>query len=133
MKKRGRGARAAGLLAVLALSWLPIEAAARSTAAEDDRQEQIEALSRVLGMTAAEIEALGLSSEEMQFLLEGYTEETVVGGTREQPRTVAESPVPVDVLSCDPQKRRSRIDGQTAMGVEVLGCAFYLFIPTPRT
>ena len=42
---------------------------------------------------------MGLSSEEMQFLLEGYTEETVVVGTRAQPRTVAESPVPVDVLS----------------------------------
>ena len=42
---------------------------------------------------------MDLSSEEMQFLLEGYTEETVVVGTRAQPRTVAESPVPVDVLS----------------------------------
>ena len=97
MKKSGRR-RAAGLLAALVLSWLPIEAEARS-AAQDDRQEQIEALSRVLGMTTAEIEAMGLSSEEMQFLLEGYTEETVVVGTRAQPRTVAESPVPVDVLS----------------------------------
>ena len=50
-------------------------------------------------MTTAEIEAMGLSSEEMQFLLEGYTEETVVVGTRAQPRTVAESPVPVDMFS----------------------------------
>ena len=97
VKKSGRR-RAAGLLAALVLSWLPIEAEARS-AAQDDRQDQIEALSRVLGMTTAEIEAMDLSFEEMQFLLEGYTEETVVVGTRAQPRTVAESPVPVDVLS----------------------------------
>ncbi len=97
VKKSGRR-RAAGLLAALVLFWLPIEAEARS-AAQDDRQDQIEALSRVLGMTTAEIEAMDLSSEEMQFLLEGYTEETVVVGTRAQPRTVAESPVPVDVLS----------------------------------
>ena len=89
MKKSGRR-RAAGLLAALVLSWLPIEAEARS-AAQDDRQDQIEALSRVLGMTTAEIEAMDLSSEEMQFLLEGYSEETVVVGTRAQPRTVAES------------------------------------------
>ena len=97
VKKSGRR-RAAGLLAALVLSWLPIEAEALS-AAQDDRQDQIEELSRVLGMTTAEIEAMDLSSEEMQFLLEGYTEETVVVGTRAQPRTVAESPVPVDVLS----------------------------------
>ena len=44
MKKSGRR-RAAGLLAALVLSWLPIEAEARS-AAQDDRQDQIEALSR---------------------------------------------------------------------------------------
>ena len=50
-------------------------------------------------MTADEIEALGLSDDEIRVLLEGYTEETVVVGTRAQPRTVAESPVPVDVLS----------------------------------
>ena len=48
-------------------------------------------------------------------------------------------------ILCDPQKRRSRIDGQTAMGVEVLQtrvrlgggsaprCTFYLFIRAPRT
>ena len=42
---------------------------------------------------------MGLSPEEMQRLLDGFTEETVVVGTRAQPRTVTESPVPVDVLS----------------------------------
>ena len=35
----------------------------------------------------------------MQVLVDGFTEETVVVGSRAQPRTVAASPVPVDVLS----------------------------------
>ncbi len=42
---------------------------------------------------------MGLSPEEMQRLLDGFAEETVVVGSRAQPRTVTESPVPVDVLS----------------------------------
>ena len=92
----GRAAQAAALAVVLA--WLPAASAAAG-AAQDDRQAQVEELGRVLGMTAAEIEALGLTDDEIQVLLEGYTEETVVVGTRAQPRTVAESPVPVDVLS----------------------------------
>ena len=50
-------------------------------------------------MTPAEVEALGLSPEEIQNLLAGFTEETVVVGSRAQPRTVTASPVPVDVLS----------------------------------
>ncbi len=92
-------ARLAALLAVLSLAgWLPAAAAAQD-AAGDGRQAQVEELARVLGMSAAEIEALGLSDDEVRVLLEGYTEETVVVGTRAQPRTVAESPVPVDVLS----------------------------------
>ncbi len=94
-RNHGRAAQAAALAA--ALAWLP--AASAAEAAQDDRQAQVEELGRVLGMTADEIEALGLTDDEMQVLLEGYTEETVVVGTRAQPRTVAESPVPVDVLS----------------------------------
>ena len=92
-------ARLATLIAGLALAgWLPLEARAQEAPA-DDRQAQVEELARVLGMSAAEVEALGLSDDEVRILLEGYTEETVVVGTRAQPRTVAESPVPVDVLS----------------------------------
>ena len=68
-------------------------------AAQDEQQEQIAALARALGMTPAEVEALGLSPEEIANLLAGFTEETVVVGSRAQPRTVTESPVPVDVLS----------------------------------
>ena len=95
---RGPAARAAALVAVAALVWLPIAAEAGGAGQDADRQ-QVDELARVLGMTTDEIEALGLSSDEMQVLLEGYTEETVVVGTRARPRTVAESPVPVDVLS----------------------------------
>ncbi len=95
---RGPAARAAALVAVLALVWLPVAAEAAGAGQDTDRQ-QVDELARVLGMTTDEIEALGLSSDEMQVLLEGYTEETVVVGTRARPRTVAESPVPVDVLS----------------------------------
>ena len=62
-------------------------------------QEQIEELSRVLGVTPAEIEAMGLSPEEIERLLTGFTAETVVVGSRGQPRSVTASPVPVDVLS----------------------------------
>ena len=93
----GLGAHAV-LLAVFALAWAPL-AAGPAGAGQDDRQAPVEELGLVLGMTADEIEALGLSADEIQVLLEGYTEETVVVGTRAQPRTVAESPVPVDVLS----------------------------------
>ena len=94
-RNRGRAALAAALAVVLA--WQPAASAAGD--AQDNRQAQVEELARVLGMSAAEIEALGLSDDEVRVLLEGYTEETVVVGTRAQPRTVAESPVPVDVLS----------------------------------
>ena len=97
-RNRGPAARAGALLAVLALAWLPLVAEAGGVA-QDDRPARVDELARVLGMTAEEVEALGLSSDEIQVLLEGYTEETVVVGTRARPRTVAESPVPVDVLS----------------------------------
>ena len=70
-----------------------------ATAQEDLTPEQYEALSHALGMTVEEIRALGLSPDELQVLLEGFMEETVVVGSRAQPRTVAASPVPVDVLS----------------------------------
>ena len=50
-------------------------------------------------MTPEEVEALGLSPEEIDNLLAGFSEETVVVGSRARPRTVTASPVPVDVLS----------------------------------
>lgn len=69
------------------------------SAAQDEAQEQIEALGRALGMTAEEVQALNLSPDEIANLLDGFTEETVVVGSRAEPRTVTASPVPVDVLS----------------------------------
>ena len=68
-------------------------------AQEDLTAEQYEALSHALGISVAEIQAMGLSPDELKVLLDGLTEETVVVGSRARPRTVAESPVPVDVLS----------------------------------
>ena len=50
-------------------------------------------------MSIEDIRALGLSPNELQVLVDGFTEETVVVGSRGQPRTVAASSVPVDVLS----------------------------------
>ena len=98
LKTRDLASRVVAALAVLALLWAPVEADARG-AAQEEPQEPIEALGRALGMTPAEVEALGLSPEEVQNLLAGFTDETVVVGSRAQPRTVTASPVPVDVLS----------------------------------
>ncbi len=67
--------------------------------AEDRTNALVEELGRALGMAPAEIQALGLSPAEMQRLLAGFTEETVVVGSRAQPRSATESAVPVDVLS----------------------------------
>ena len=93
------------LAALASVSTLPAAGAAAEL--QDDSQEQVEGrtdalveeLGRALGMTPVEIEALGLSPAEMQRLLAGFTEETVVVGSRAQPRSATESAVPVDVLS----------------------------------
>ena len=59
----------------------------------------VEELGRALGMTPAEVEALGLSPAEMRNLLAAFAEETVVVGSRAEPRSATASAVPVDVLS----------------------------------
>ncbi len=82
-------------LLIALVAGLPAPAFAQ----EDLTAEQYEALSRALGISVAEIQAMGLSPDEVKVLLDGLTEETVVVGSRARPRTVAESPVPVDVLS----------------------------------
>lgn len=81
-------------------------AAAAGSQEEDSRpqaEEQtgalVEELSRALGMTPAEIEVLELSAAEMRSLIAGFTEETVVVGSRAEPRSATESAVPVDVLT----------------------------------
>ena len=93
-----RSSPAIAALVLLILAWAPAGAAARG-AAQEEPQEQIESLGRALGMTPEEVEALGLSPQEIDNLLAGFSEETVVVGSRARPRTVTASPVPVDVLS----------------------------------
>ncbi|MCY3842762.1 MAG: hypothetical protein OXH69_04400, partial [Acidobacteria bacterium] len=76
------------------------EAAQREAGPQEEPADAMaEELAHVLGMTPEEVEALGLSPAEMQTLLAGFTEETVVVGSRAEPRSATESAVPVDVLS----------------------------------
>ena len=99
--------RATLVLTVLVPAWIALASAADAEPQDTDPREQVEErtdelaaeLSRALGMTPGEIEALGLSPAEMQRLLAGFTEETVVVGSRAQPRSATASAVPVDVLS----------------------------------
>lgn len=67
--------------------------------AEPQVDALVEELGHALGMTPDEVAALGLSRAEMEGLLAGFTEETVVVGTRARPRSATASAVPVDVLS----------------------------------
>ena len=69
--------------------------------AQDAGSDAITQLARALGVDVAELEVLGLTDGEMQALLAGFTEETVVVGTRAAPRTVTASAVPVDILSTE--------------------------------
>ena len=94
-------------LAVLLPVWTALASDAGGAPQADDPQKNVEEqtdamveeLGRALGMAPAEIEALGLSPAEMRSLLAGFTEETVVVGSRAQPRSATASAVPVDVLS----------------------------------
>ena len=85
--------------AIVLVAAITAGLATPAAAQEDLTPEQYAELSHALGMTVEEIRAMGLSPAELQVLLDGFTEETVVVGSRAQPRTVAASPVPVDVLS----------------------------------
>ncbi len=104
---QGASCRVAVMLALLlpACAALALDASAQPQGPDQPEQAEgrtdalVEELGRALGMAPAEIEALGLSPAEMQRLLAGFTEETVVVGSRAQPRSATESAVPVDVLS----------------------------------
>ena len=91
--------RASSFVTLAVAALVTFTAGPPALAQEDLTAEEYEALSRALDMSVEEIQALGLSPEELQVLLDGFTEETVVVGTRARPRTVAASPVPVDVIS----------------------------------
>ena len=83
---------AATLLVLIALTIPAI-------AQDDLTDEQYEQLSRTLNMSVEEIRAMNLPPEDLQILLEGYTQSIVVVGSRAEPRTVTASAVPVDILS----------------------------------
>ena len=105
-------------LAALLPVGLALESDVRGAPQDDSRREQtqaetaalIEELGHALGMAPEEVAALGLSPAEMQSLLAGFTEETVVVGSRAQPRSATESSVPVDVLSATDLVRRGAGD-----------------------
>ena len=117
MKRIGWPSTVVAVLAVFALAGSPAVTAAFGTAqaSPNDPQGQIEALGRRLGMTPAEVEALGLTPEEVTNLLDGLTVEMVVIGTRAEPRSVTESTVPVDVLSADDLTRQGTVDLQAQL------------------
>ena len=106
--RRARGGVVTLLLAVFLVAWSARSLEAGAAELQDgDFQERVdeqsdalvEDLSRALGMTRAEIEALGLSPAEMRSLSAGFAEEMVVVGSRAEPRSATESAVPVDVLT----------------------------------
>ena len=110
--------RIGSTLAVVVAAWLALASEARGAPRDGGRQEQtqeeaaalIEELGHALGMTPEDVEALGLSPAEMQSLLAGFTEETVVVGSRARPRSATASAVPVDVLSAADLVRRGAGD-----------------------
>ena len=101
MKKRTRTMQTTTIAALAALAILTMAPAA-SIAQDEDTS----ALARALGIETSDVEALGLSDEEIRNLLDGFSEETVVVGTRAAPRTITASPVPVDVLSSERMSRQ---------------------------
>ena len=85
---------------VVASTLLMLIALTIPAIAQDDlTDEQYEELSRALNMSVEEIRAMNLPPDDLQILLEGYTQSIVVVGSRAEPRTVTASTVPVDVLS----------------------------------
>ncbi len=85
---------------VVASTLLMLIALTIPAIAQDDlTEEQYEELSRALNMSVEEIRAMNLPPDDLQILLEGYTQSIVVVGSRAEPRTVTASTVPVDVLS----------------------------------
>ena len=68
--------------------------------AQDDLTDaQYAELSRALDMSVEEIRAMNLAPDDLQILLEGYTQAIVVVGSRAEARTITASTVPVDILS----------------------------------
>ena len=110
--------RVALLLAVFVSACTVLASDARAERQDDAPQEHVEGqssalaeeLGRALGMSAVEIDALGLSTAEMQALLAGFREETVVVGSRSEARSATASAVPVDVLTASDLLRQGTGD-----------------------
>ncbi|MCY4029393.1 MAG: hypothetical protein OXH75_24120, partial [Acidobacteria bacterium] len=93
--------RVAVMLALLVPAWNGLASNVSAQAQEADQPEEaegrtdapVETLARALGLTPAEVEALGLSPAEIRSLLAGFAEETVVVGSRAEPRSATESAV----------------------------------------
>ena len=85
---------------VVAASVLILIALTMPAIAQDDLTDaQYAELSRALDMPVEEIRAMNLAPDDLQILLEGYTQAIVVVGSRAEARTITASTVPVDILS----------------------------------
>ena len=81
--------------------------------AQDDLTDaQYEELSRALDMPVEEIRAMNLVPDDLQILLEGYTQAIVVVGSRAEARTITASTVPVDILSTSDLTRQGAFNLQ---------------------
>ena len=85
---------------VVAATVLILIALTMPAIAQDDLTDaQYEELGRALNMPVEEIRAMNLPFDDLQVLLEGYTQAIVVVGSRAEARTATASTVPVDILS----------------------------------
>ena len=85
---------------VVAATVLILIALTKPAIAQDDLTDaQYAELSRALDMSVEEIRAMNLAPDDLQILLEGYTQAIVVVGSRAEARTITASAVPVDILS----------------------------------
>ena len=85
---------------VVAATVLILSALTMPAIAQDDLTDaQYAELSRALDMPVEEIRAMDLAPDDLQILLEGYTQAIVVVGSRAEARTITASTVPVDILS----------------------------------
>ena len=74
---------------VVAATLLILIALAMPAIAQDDLTDaQYEELSRALNMPVEEIRAMNLPPDDLQILLEGYTQAIVVVGSRAEGRTI---------------------------------------------
>ena len=77
---------------VVAATVLILIALTKPAIAQDDLTDaQYAELSRALDMSVEEIRAMNLAPDDLQILLEGYTQAIVVVGSRAEARTITAS------------------------------------------